>query len=429
MTIRTLPWWLGGLVLLAAAINVNDPYLVPVQDWSVPALIVLGLLGLLRLARRRCDRRLLALWLAVPVAVLGGEAVFQARKAAVLAAAPADLGQHVVVGFRQVAEVEGLAARGLIGGVFVTRRNLAGRDAEGLRRDIAHLQDIRRRNGLPPLLVATDQEGGTVSHLSPWLPNRPGLPALATLPADQRTAAARDLGVRHGQDLAAVGVTVNFAPVVDLRLDRGRNLLDFHTLIRDRAISADPALTGELAQAYAEGLASQGVRPTVKHFPGLGAVAEDTHHFRARLSTPRAQLQDQDWQPFRQVLAAQPDALLMVGHVEVDAVDPDRPASTSRRVVQELVRDGWGFGGLVVTDDLAMAPIYQHGFCAGVVGALNAGVDLLLLSYDGKQVYRALACAIRAQRRGTLDPAQRAASQHRLRNALTAPAQASIMAP
>lgn len=406
---------LAGVALVAVGANVNDPYLVPVQRWIGAAVAVVGLVGGLVLRRRRAGWVLLAVWTAVPGAVAVAEGMFAWRKGTVLSApAAAVLGRHFVVGYGRVEEVEDLAARGLIGGVFVTRRNLAGRTAADLRAELAHLQDLRRRAGLPPLLVAADQEGGVVSHLSPWLPARPGLASLAGLPLGRRAAAARDLGRAHGRDLAGLGVTVNLAPVADLYHDHGRNPLDFRSLIAQRASSGDPAVAAELTGAYAEGLAEQGVRPTLKHFPGLGRVSEDTHHFRARLTASRAQLEGSDWRPFRQVLAGRPDSLLMVGHVVVEAVDPDRPASHSQRVVQDLLRERWGYDGVVVTDDLTMTPIYQHGLCTAVVEALNGGVDLLLVAFDGKQFYRAMDCAVAAWRRGELRSDRLVASRRRL---------------
>lgn len=411
--------WCLGLALAFAGANIHDPYLMPVRGWSAPVIAVAGLCGLLVLLRCGIRRRLAlaALWVAVPLAVLGAEGVFQARRAAVLSAPgllAAELGRHFMVGYERVEEVEGLAARGLIGGIFVSRRNLVGRSAKDLREEIRRLQDLRRHAGLPPLRVAADQEGGIVSKLSPWLPNRPAPSALAGLAPDERRAAARALGRDQGRDLLSLGVTINFAPVLDLRNDRAPDPLDFNSLIARRAISGDPAVVEEVAAAYAAGLAEAGVRPTVKHFPGLGRVGGDTHHFRAAIGDTRETLEASDWRPFRHVLAGNPQALLMVGHVVLSAVDPERPASHSRRVIDGVIRGDWGYDGLIVTDDLVMTPIYQHGLCRAVGEALNAGVDLLLVAFDGTQFYRAMACAMDAARRGELDPAALAASRERL---------------
>ncbi|AWB06575.1 beta-hexosaminidase (plasmid) [Azospirillum humicireducens] len=404
-----------------AGANIHDPYMTPVKGWSLPLIAAAGLCALLVLWWTGVGRRpmLALLWLAVPFCAVGAEAVFQIRKAQILSLADpsaVELGRHFIVGYRQVEEVEALAARGLIGGIFVSRHNLAGRSAEMLRDEIGHLQEIRRRAGLPPLAVAADQEGGIVSRLSPWLPHRAAPSALAELPSDERRAAAYALGQAHGQDLQSIGVTINLAPVLDLRRDHPPDPLDFHSLIAQRAISDDPEVVAEVATAYAGGVADAGVRPTAKHFPGLGRAQRDTHHFRAVIGEPREVLEATDWRPFRHVLAADPQTLLMVGHAIVETVDPDRPASHSGRLVDGVIRRDWGFDGLIVTDDMVMTPVYQYGLCRAVVEALNAGVDLLLFALDGSQFYRAMACAVDAGKRGRLDQAVLAASDRRLRD-------------
>jgi beta-N-acetylhexosaminidase len=400
--------WAGGMVLPVLGFNLYDPYLALVRAWAFPLLIILELAvsaWILRQGRRRC---LAVLWCLALAATLAGEGEFQWYKQQVLTQSGVlaqDLGRHFIVGYRRVEEVETLAAKGLIGGVFVTRRNLAGRSSDEFRREIAALQAARRTNGLPPLLVATDQEGGIVSHLSPPLPPMPPLAELASLPQDKGAEAARHYGERQGRDLASLGVTVNFAPVVDLRREGPGNLLDFHSQIARRAISDDPEIVGKIAEAYSAGLLSAGITPTVKHFPGLGRVAEDTHHFVARLSASEDELEATDWRPFRRVLSETP-ALLMVGHARLTAIDAHRPASQSRAVIDGIIRRKWGFKGKVITDDLTMPPVYHGGLCTAVTGALDAGGDLLLISFDGQQIYRALACALKARRPlGPIQPA------------------------
>ena len=139
----------------------------------------------------------------------------------------------------------------------------------------------------------------------------------------------------------------------------------------------------------------------------------DTHHFSANLDTPVRELEATDWFPFREVLSHSRSAL-MVGHVTLTAVDPDRAASHSKRVVQGIIRDKWNYQGVVMTDDLVMGAIYQHDVCKAVVEAINAGVDLLLVAYDGAQFYRVFACALDGSRQGKLDAAMLRASEARL---------------
>ena len=107
----------------------------------------------------------------------------------------------------------------------------------------------------------------------------------------------------------------------------------------------------------------------------------------------------------------------MVGHVSLNAIDPDRPASHSKRVIEDLIRGKWSYQGVVMTDDLVMGAIYGGNVCTAVVEALNAGADLLLVAYDGAQFYRIFDCALDAYHRGTLDLAMLRASEGRLMRA------------
>ena len=309
--------------------------------------------------------------------------------------------------------------KGLIAGVYITRHNVAGSTAEKLKDEISALQARRRAAGLPPLIVAADQEGGIVSHLAPPLTRLPALSTLAGLASDVRAEKAEAFGRQHGQELAALGVNLNLAPVLDLRPEPRRNRLDFNTLIGQRAISDDLATVAGIARSYISGLETSGVGATVKHFPGLGRVRNDTHHFSAKLETPLQELEASDWIPFRKVLATS-KAQLMIGHVTLTSVDPDRAASHSRRVVDGIIRKQWNYQGVVMTDDLVMGAIYQSNVCTAVIEALNAGVDLLLVAFDGAQFYRIFTCATAASAEGKLDAPTLLESEARLKGAFPA---------
>jgi beta-N-acetylhexosaminidase len=360
--------------LLFVTVNIDDPYLSPARRWSNPAIATIAGVGLL--LSRRCRRGsalCTVLWATIPLTQMIVDTRSTEREIRVLDTPPHRatlLGRHFIVGYRDLADVEPLARRGLIGGIYVTRHNIAGRGPAALHDEIAHLQAIRTAAGLPALIVATDQEGGIVTHLSPPLSAWPALADLVPLPPDQRRTQATAEGRGIGKELAALGVTVDFAPVVDLRPAGGHRRFDFNTLIEQRAIAADPDVTGQIALAFARGLSQAGVHGTAKHFPGLGRVESDTHHFTASLTTDEADLETSDWQPFRSVLA-QPGTFLMVGHVVVQAIDRNHPASQSKAVITGLLRERWRFDGPIVTDDLVMSAVFQHGICQGVVDSLT----------------------------------------------------------
>jgi beta-N-acetylhexosaminidase len=327
--------WLAGLVVVFAAANKNDPYLISLRGPGNIVLCIASVVVAVTLIRRGywsergiAARMLVLLWCLPSPAMLSAHASFEWRKRNVLQTGIGQsgvLGQHFIVGYSSFPEVSVLAEKGLIAGIYITRHNAAGKTIDVLRREISALQNRRRVAGLPPLIVATDQEGGIVSHLSPPLTKLPALSTLASLAADIRCGKAEAFGRIHGQELAALGVNLNLAPVLDLRPVTKRNRFDFNTLIGYRAISENPAIVAEIARSYIHGLEASGVYAAVKHFPGLGRVRADTHHFSADLGTPLDELEASDWRPFREVLSNS-NAKLMIGHVRLTAVDPDRPA-------------------------------------------------------------------------------------------------------
>jgi len=399
---------------MLAAYYLPDPHLLPLRAWLTLGLPLMSTLGL-ALALRRWPQQP---WLAASIAVLWltvfGLTLFAAsadyrHRQAVLQAADSDpasmarLGAHLVIGYDNPEEIRELAQRGLIGGVFVTRRNADGKSFRQLHDELALLQDLRRQAGLPPLMIATDQEGGPVSRLSPPLPQQPALASvLASGSSSQEIAeAAAHYGAAQGRALAALGINTNFSPVVDLKPSRASGMLDLHTRIAERAISSDPEQVALVARAYSQELLAHGVMPTLKHFPGLGSVAADTHHFSAHLGGSVQDLSARDWRPFQLVLGQTP-AMLMVGHVAVDALGSANPASVSPKVLTGLLRQKWRFNGILISDDMTMAPIYNRGLCRSAIESLNGGMDLLLISYDWEKYYLVMDCLRRAEQSGDL---------------------------
>ena len=413
-----------ALICALAAYHLQNPLLLPARSWAEPVLLLVGVMGLAitlywRPRQLWLTLSITTLWLAtIGFIVTGASAQYRHRQTILQAAARnpelmARLGEHLVVGYDNPQEIRKLAQRGLIGGIFITRHNVAGKSFEQLRTELAMLQAVRRQAKLPPLIIATDQEGGPVSRLSPPLPLQPALASV--LAGDARPneieQRARQYGATQARALVALGINTNFSPVVDLKPTHASGALDFHTQIAERAIASDPNTVTQVALAYSQALLQQGVMPTLKHFPGLGSVSVDTHHFNAYLNTALPDLQAHDWRPFQQILSQTP-ALLMVGHVTVNALDTARPASVSPAVLTGLIRQHWQFNGIMISDDLSMAPIYNRGLCRSSIESLNAGMDLLLISYDWKKYYLILDCLQHAAQTGTLASLEK--SHHRL---------------
>lgn len=409
-------------ILLFWALNLKDPHLLKYRKFE--SATILGLcLAFFSIFTSRYKGLTkssgLIMLIAAAVITLYGEASFHYKKRAVLTndnEIVCRLGEHFIVGYDNIDELRPLLSNGVAGGVFITRHNAENRSLEELKLEISDLQKIRAEAGLPKLVIATDQEGGIVSRLSPPLKHRASL-GNNTAKIDNRDDLlymARKYGAQQGKELSDVGVTLNFSPVVDLKSDKPRNYLDFHSLIEQRSISRNPELTADVAIAYIHGLESYGVSGTLKHFPGLGSVDSDTHHFSAVLETPARTLAKRDWIPFQRA-SSQSNALIMLGHVVLSAMDNDNPVSFSRKIIKEIIRDQWKHERPLVTDDLTMGASYNLGMCKAVVNGLNAGVDLLLISYDHEKIYDAMYCAVAAYKKGKIDTNELELSHERIR--------------
>ncbi len=316
------------------------------------------------------------------------------------------LGRHFIVGYRDFESIERLVSRGAVGGVYITRRNVKHASAPQIKHDIARLQALQKSLGLPPLFIAADQEGGMVSRMSPPLPRLPSPAQIVEKSATLEELHERiiDFAAIKAEGLSRIGVNLNLSPVVDLKNNEIRGLKNMQSRIFDRAISEDPDITARVAAIYCKVLEKFDIIPTLKHFPGLGNVVEETHLIDGTLDHSTAYLEQNDWIPFRRVLEST-NAFMMLGHVRINSVDPELPASLSEKVVTAIIRNRWNYDGVLITDDMNMGPVYgsEGGIGGSAVRALNAGVDLLLLSYNGDQYYKAMPAVLKADRRGRLN--------------------------
>jgi beta-N-acetylhexosaminidase len=232
---------------------------------------------------------------------------------------------------------------------------------------------IRAAIGSDDTLILVDQEGGRVQRLRPphWRPLPPAVAyANAYVRHPEEAAHWARLGARlMAQDLRAVGINTNCAPVLDVPVPGS------HDVIGDRAFGPSPDQVATLGRAVGEGLLAGGVLPVMKHVPGHGRATMDSHHHLPIVTATRETLDCTDFAPFR-ALRALPAA--MTAHVVFTAVDPAAPASTSRRVTQEVIRGDIGFDGLLMSDDLTM-----HALSGSVTdrakAVLDAGSDVALL--------------------------------------------------
>ncbi len=331
------------------------------------------------------------------------------------------IGRHIIVGYRSFADVKMLVEKRAIAGIFITDHNVRGHKAADVKAQIDSLQDIRKAQGLPPLIVAADQEGGQVSRLSPPLKKQASLGSiLKNLPHDaERQAAVEAYAQTQAEELKRIGVTLNFAPVVDLKLDVG-NRDDGETHLRARAIAADPYLVAKVAGWYCDVLAKSAIMCTLKHFPGLGRVKRDTHVVSGEVAATEGQLELNDWVPFRRLMS-KTNVATMLGHVRVIAIDKSTPASFSHKVIRNVIRETWHHDGLLITDDLSMGGVTRSkaGIGRAAVQSLDAGADLLLISYIEQHYDIVMSALLHADADNSLDAGVRRQSEDRIARVLS----------
>jgi len=256
-----------------------------------------------------------------------------------------------------------------VAGVLLFSRNYRSRE------QLQVLCDSMRDVGGEGLLIAVDQEGGPVQRFRDGYTRLPPLAAIGAVYDRDRAEAVR-LAEEHAwvmaSELRASGVDFSFAPVVDLA--RGNAAIGL------RAFHADPAVTAELAQAYVRGMHLGGMAAVLKHFPGHGSVATDTHKAVAIDPRSLADIRRDDLRPFAECIEARVEAVMMA-HVTYPAVD-SRPAGYSKVWIEQILRGELGFAGAVISDDISMAAAGAAGGVGARVRAhRDAGCDLVLACF------------------------------------------------
>ncbi|MBM7119017.1 beta-N-acetylhexosaminidase [Archangium primigenium] len=297
------------------------------------------------------------------------------------------VGQVMMVGFGGT-EVDDTMAHLVrerrVGGVCLFKRNIA--DGEQVARLNAGLRALSA-GGVPPFLTL-DQEGGSVVRVRDGVVVLPGNMALGATRSAELAYAA---GLAQGQDLMRLGFNMNLAPVLDV------NLNPRNPVIGSRSYGDSVALVSELGRAFVRGQQEAGLVTVAKHFPGHGDTDTDSHTALPILHTPREEVLAQ-MEPFRDVMREGLDGL-MTAHVALPGLTGDDvPATLHPQLLQGLLRERFGFTGLVLTDELEMDAIARrYGVGQAAVLALGAGADMVLVPWRAEkkaEVYGALRAAV-----------------------------------
>jgi beta-N-acetylhexosaminidase len=270
------------------------------------------------------------------------------------------------------------------GGFIYFPQNLTG--AEQIADLSNGLQDLAADSGAGiPLFLGIDQEHGMVARL----PVGARFPDAMAVGATGDTEMAATLARTTAADLTALGVNLDYAPDADVNADPANPVIGI------RSFGSDPELVGDLALAEAAAFAEGGVVPAVKHFPGHGDTATDSHTGLPVVDKTRAEWEREDLPPFRRAIAADVD-MIMTGHLLFPALDDSgEPATLSPAVVDGVLRGELGYDGVVTTDALNMEGVRQtHGDGEVAVRAVLAGIDQLLMPPDGAAAVRAVRDAV-----------------------------------
>ncbi len=316
------------------------------------------------------------------------------------------VGQLLVAGLEGTAAGED-ARRAIrdykVGGVILFSRNV-----ESARQLTELTNELKAMNGgYIPLLVSVDQEGGTVNRMPPEVEKLPPAYTFGDISEEgERTQLCYDLGVTLAAQCKAFGFHVDFAPVLDVWSNPE------NTVIAKRAFGQEADLVAQAAPMTAYGLMDSGVIPVVKHFPGHGDTAVDSHVGLPVVEKTVEELENLELKPFREAVrkgrlsgtydpawAAVP--AVMVGHILMNKLDPEKPASLSQAVVTGLLRERLGFEGVVFTDDMTMGAITDtYGIGEAAVLAVEAGCDQLLICHGADNLTVAREALLEAVRTG-----------------------------
>jgi beta-N-acetylhexosaminidase len=278
------------------------------------------------------------------------------------------IGRLLIAGFngQQIpVELKSLAREFGLGGVILFARNIAAPEQVG---DLCY--EATRLDPELPAWVSVDQEGGRVARLkapfTEW-------PPMATLGRSGDATLARRFARALASELKAVGVNLDYAPVLDVHTNpRNR-------VIGDRALAEKAGEVARLGSEIVRGLQQEGVAACGKHFPGHGDTTADSHLELPLVEHPPERLREVELVPFRAAIEAGV-ATIMTAHVFIPALDEQRPATLSRRVVSDLLRGELQYDGVILSDDLEMKAIAKtYTVPDAAVGAIAAGCDGLLI--------------------------------------------------
>ncbi len=267
-----------------------------------------------------------------------------------------------------------------LGGVILFSRNIE--EPEQVARLCQDLQDAAMKHQSVPLFLAVDQEGGRVARLREPFTLFPGNEAIGK--DDNPLDRAKEFGLTTAKEMKLVGLNMDMAPVMDVQ----RGETEKHLV--GRPFGKDPEKVGELGGAVIESLQDNGIMAVAKHFPGLGRAPLDPHLELPRIEVDMEEMESVNLPPFGSAVKRKVSSI-MTSHAIYPALDPERPATLSPNVLENLLREKMSFEGLIITDDLEMGAIAkQWGVADGAAASFEAGADILLICKEQNNIQESI---------------------------------------
>jgi beta-N-acetylhexosaminidase len=288
-----------------------------------------------------------------------------------------ELGQLIVVSFLGTTltpDLQNMIAHQYAGGVMIYGSNVSG------AAQLQTLDAAAQAQARIPLFIATDQEGGLVNRLKPIIGP---VPSAIQVGDTDNPENARKRGIQDGQELRKLGINVDLAPVVDVHSAP-------QTIIITRMFGTTPEKVATFAGAYLDGLQSQGVIGTLKHWPGLGASPVDPHDALPVITRSKQELNAIDFAPYRTLIRQGNVNMIMSTHELITAYDDQMPSSLSPIMINQVLRYDLSYQGVVITDGLHMGALARWTIAQAAVLACRAGNDLLLGPRNSNEVQQVL---------------------------------------
>jgi beta-N-acetylhexosaminidase len=270
-----------------------------------------------------------------------------------------------------------------VGGIILFKDNL-----KNANQSVSLLNAIKQENtnNKVPLFLGVDEEGGRISRL----------PELTKLPTNEELGKRNDISLSYnigkllGKELSAFGFNLDFAPVLDI------NSNPDNPIIGDRSFGKDAELVSELGLQMMKGIQSEQVISVIKHFPGHGDTAVDSHKELPIIQKSLEELQALELIPFKHAVEQGAD-VVMVGHILLPKIDSTYPASISERIITDVLREQLGYEGIIITDDMTMKAILNNlEIGESAVSAVKAGNDIVLVAHNYANVKKTVDAILKA---------------------------------